>query len=128
MNLIIYCNPPKHGCGYDTIYAAPPQKMYVYLFISTYKKKNTYKCTHTCKYAHGPSSTSQHYAGMTLSTSPTNEHNTSLRKDNTKELSNIKLQQTPAGKNMVVSLTSSYAANNSQVQSFVAIVEIFQAK
>ena len=69
------------------------------------------------------SSTSQHYAGMTLSTSPTNEHNTSLRKDNAKEVSNIALQQTPAGKNMVVSLTSSYTANNSQVQSFVAVEE-----
>ena len=67
------------------------------------------------------SSTSQHYTGMTLNTSPTNEHNILQRKDNAKELCNITMQQPPAGKNVVVSLASSNTGNNAQVQSFVAM-------
>ena len=65
---------------------------------------------------------SQYYTGMTRSASPTNEQKTSCKPDNTKEILNCgTTDPTPAGKNMMVSLTSSNTGNNAQVQSFVVV-------
>ena len=46
---------------------------------------------------------------------------TPCRIDNTKDLNCCTTDQTPAGKNMMVSLTSSNTGNNAQVQSFVVV-------